>query len=97
MAKLNEKMMLTFKKIIDSENIDFLDKQLYIHLTCNIGLSSHTNINGFKNHFKNNDFNKFIRLFQCFSIFCIGEHKDINEKFKNITINKYGEYIHNET
>ena len=51
-----------FKKVIDKQNPDLINKNLYYHLNLNCNFIAHFNLNGFREHYRNN-FREFIEKF----------------------------------
>lgn len=60
-----EKVFNNFKKVIDKQNAELINKDLYYHLNLNCNFVAHFNLNGFRENYSGNHFKEFVEKFDC--------------------------------
>jgi hypothetical protein len=86
MKVVTEKIFKKFKKVIDTRDINHMDKQLYNYLHLHAGFIAHYDSYGFKETYSDKGFLDFIEHFeQCYYL-CYGEYGDFNRELKEYVL-----------
>ena len=67
MFRMNEeqqhKVFNNFKKVIDKQNANLINKDLYYHLNLNCNFVAHFNLQGFREAYQGENFSEFVEHF----------------------------------
>ncbi len=81
-AAEKESVLKNFRTVIDKRSLEFIHKDLYIHLNCHCGFIAHYNIQGFRDAYSApKDFLFFVEQFAgkySFEMLFCPDYKDIN-------------------
>lgn len=58
-----EKVLKNFKKVIDKQNANLINKELYYHLNLNCNFIAHFNLQGFREAYSGENFPTFVEQF----------------------------------
>ena len=58
-----QKVLKNFKKVIDKQNANLINKELYYHLNLNCNFVAYFNLNGFREAYSGENFHEFVDHF----------------------------------
>lgn len=63
-AEQQQKVLNNFKKVINKQNAELINKDLYYHLNLNCNFIAHFNLHGFREAYSGENFHDFINYFK---------------------------------